>query len=241
MAGILTALIASLGLFIAQPALAQSGRVEVTDMTTSYPEESEKVVPERTEEVWHTEPVDTLAQKYMGVSNGSASRSPAAAGGTSAAHYLAIHVGTYVSDDAYKWGRERRFRKPGKFNAGVTYRMGEWVNSMDLALRMDFSTYSLAAGDATKISVVPIILFPDSASRFPLYFGGGVGAGIVAKQIDGESSLTLEYQLLLGARFFEVVESTGFFVEAGIKNHVHLLSDGQYNGTFIAAGAVFTF
>ncbi|MCM2282326.1 MAG: hypothetical protein NDI61_10840 [Bdellovibrionaceae bacterium] len=237
------------------PDAGAQGRVEVTDMTDAAPDEAEAtdqpkprtrpngVVGRRYSQDTQAPPTGReAAQKYMGADRApaNAERAPAQAG-TSAAHYLAIHLGTFVSDDAYKWGRQSRVSDVGNLTAGVTYRVGEWVNSMDLALRLDFSTYDLPAGEATKISVLPVVLFPDANSQFPLYFGGGVGAGIMAKTTDGESALALEYQLLLGARFFEVVESTGFFVEAGIKNHLHLFSDGQFNGQFIAAGAVFTF
>lgn len=245
-----------IGLFSLPSQAWSQGRVEVTDMTDVAPDqptsESAPVsrqnsrpngaVGRRYSQGEQAPPTGRgAAQKYMGVGGtGASTRSPAQAG-TSAAHYLALHVGAFVSDDAYKWGRENRVSDVGNVTAGITYRIGEWVNSMDLALRLDFSTYDLPAGDATKISVLPIVLFPDASSRFPLYFGGGLGPGIMAKTTDGESALTLEYQLLLGARFFEVFDSTGFFVEAGIKNHLHLFSDGQFNGQFIAAGAVFTF
>lgn len=238
-------------LLVSVPAWSQ--RVEVTDMTEVSPDQPQD---QRAPAARPSHPVGrrysqgsdapptgrAAAQKYMGAgaSGDGATRAPAQSG-TSAAHYLALHVGAFVSDDAYKWGRENRVADVGNFTAGVTYRVGEWVNSMDLAIRLDFSTYDLPAGDATKISIVPLILFPDASSRFPLYFGGGLGAGVMAKTTPGESALALEYQLLLGVRFFEVIETTGFFVEAGIKNHLHLFSDGQFNGQFIAAGAVFTF
>ncbi len=184
------------------------------------------------------------AQKYMGVQpNKAGSRGPSSTSSSagSASHYLALHVGTYLSDDAYRWGPLKKVTDVGKLNAGVTYRVGEWVNSMDLAFRMEVSTFELPTGNATKFSVLPIFMFPDATSRFPIYFGVGVGLGVLTKQLDGESSLAVDYQLLLGARLLNMIESTGFFVEAGIKNHLHLLSDGQFNGTFITVGSVFTF
>ena len=58
---------------------------------------------------------------------------------------------------------------------------------------------------------------------------------------EGESSLSLDYQLIAGARIFDVFENTGFLIETGMKNHVHLLSDGQFNGVFLTVGSVFTF
>lgn len=179
------------------------------------------------------------AEKYM------APRQPAASGGgglsASDAHYLALHIGTYVSDTSYKWGDRDKAENVGKWNMGLTYRMGEWVNSMDLAVRVDFSSFSLREGSASKLSFLPIVTFPDARAKFPLYFGGGIGAGVFVNQINGESTLSADYQLLAGARFFDLVNNTGFFIEAGIKNHLFLLSDGQFNGTFAAIGTVFSF
>ena len=156
-------------------------------------------------------------------------------------HYLAVHVGWFANDNAYKWGAADNQQNVGRYNFGITYRMGEWVNSMDLLFRFDVSRYDLAEGGVMKFSVLPIVTFPDASSRFPLYFGAGIGLGAFGSQIAGESALSLDYQLLAGARFFNLWGQTGIFIEGGIKNHILLLSDGQFNGTFIATGLVFTF
>jgi len=160
--------------------------------------------------------------------------------GVGAPRYLAIHVGSYFTSQAYKWGKGDQDDK-AKLNAGVTYRLGEWVNSMDLALRIDYTNFQLDEGSARKLGVGVIITFPDANSRFPLYFGGGLGAGFMIKQINKESALALDYSLIAGARFLDVIENVGFMVETGLKNHIHLLSDGQFNGVFINVGTVFAF
>ncbi|HEX4923769.1 MAG TPA: hypothetical protein VFV50_06775, partial [Bdellovibrionales bacterium] len=59
--------------------------------------------------------------------------------------------------------------------------------------------------------------------------------------ISQESALAIDYQLIGGVRLFDVFENTGFSFEMGLKNHLHLLSDGQFNGVFAAAGVIFTF
>lgn len=156
-------------------------------------------------------------------------------------HYLAIHVGWFANDNAYKWGVAETQTNVGRYNFGITYRMGEWINSMDLLFRFDVARMNLAEGTVTKFSIVPLFTFPDASSRFPLYFGAGIGVGAFGSQIPGESAMSLDYQLLAGARFFNVWGQTGLFIEGGIKNHIHLFSDGQFNGTFIATGLVFTF
>lgn len=156
-------------------------------------------------------------------------------------HYLALHFGRYMASQSYDWGKNGQEDDAGKNQFGVTYRVGEWYNSMDLALRLDYSEFELADENPTKLSFLPLITFPDASSRFPLYFGAGLGLGVFFKQASGKSALSLDYQLIAGARFFDIFENTGFFIEAGLKNHLLILSSGQFNGTFLATGLVFTF
>src|SRR5690606_18603675 len=93
-----------------------------------------------------------------------------------------------------------------------------------------------------KLSVLLMIHLPDAVSYFPLYFGSLLGPGVFLKQLPDESSISIVYQLVVGARFFEVAVSTVFFIDTGLKNHILLLSDGQHSDhTFVAVGAVFTF
>lgn len=165
---------------------------------------------------------------------------PAPGGGDVAPRYLALRVGTFFSSDGYRWGHGDQ-GNTGKLNAGLDYRLGEWVNSADLALRVDYTNFALSEGFARKLSLGGIVTFPDANSRFPLYFGAGLGLGFFLKQIRDESALSLDYSLLAGARFMNVIGQTGFLVETGIKNHLHLFSDGQFNGIYINAGAVFSF
>ncbi len=156
-------------------------------------------------------------------------------------HYLALHWARYMASQSYDWGKNGQEDDVGKNNFGVTYRVGEWYNSMDLNIRMEYSDYNVGGENTNKISFLPVITFPDANSRFPLYFGAGAGLGIFMKQTNSKSALTLDYQLIAGARFFNVFENTGFFIEAGLRNSLFLLSSGQINGTFLAAGLVFTF
>lgn len=178
------------------------------------------------------------AEKYFQDKNGDLQEPEA---NRPADHFLAVHVGTYLNGDAFSWGSDSKQEDSGQLTAGVTYRMGEWVRSMDLLLRADFNTYELPQGKPSKISLMPIIQFPEASSKFPLYFGLGLGLGVYTKQVGDESDLSIDYQLLAGLRFFNVFRSTGFFVESGVKNHFHILSSGQFNGVFLSAGSVFTF
>jgi hypothetical protein len=154
--------------------------------------------------------------------------------------YMAVRVGTFFSDQAYRWGGKDP-SNIGGLNAGVDYRLGEWVNTADLALRVDYVGYKLDEGAARKLSVGATVTFPDVASRFPLYFGAGIGAGFFIKQIRNESALSLDYSLFGGLRFLNVIDKIGFLVETGIKDHLLLTSDGQFNGVYFNVGSVFNF
>src|SRR5690606_30411962 len=115
------------------------------------------------------------AAKYMRVK--PVEREPAANAVGSDTHYLAVHLGSFVDDSAYNWGQSGKANDIGGLTAGVTYRIGEWVNSMDLLFRGDFNAYD-ARGRVVKMSLLPMIMFPDAASEFPLYFGAGIGLGV---------------------------------------------------------------
>lgn len=156
-------------------------------------------------------------------------------------HYMALHIGKLVNADSWKWGDETKNKDVGSATVGVTYRVKEWWDTTDMLIRIDLNEYDIDGKKPQKLSFIPIILFPEAASEFPLYFGAGVGLGVFFKQLDGESSVAIDYQMIVGIRFFDVFENIGLFLESGIKNHIQLTDDGQVNASYIATGALFTF
>lgn len=156
-------------------------------------------------------------------------------------HVMAIQAGFYLDDKAHRWGPKSTAEDVGQWNLGVTYQMGEWVNSMDLYFRADFQGYKVEDESANKMSLLGLVTFPDIRSGFPIYFGAALGVGIFFDQIEDESSLSLDYQIVLGARVLDIYEGIGFIAETGVKNHVFLTSKGQFNGYFFSLGAVFKF
>jgi hypothetical protein len=153
---------------------------------------------------------------------------------------LMLHVGGYSSSTSYQWKDSDKRSGVGKATYGITYLFDQW-HGLDVNIRFDFNEYKIDDERATKLSILPLWTFPMAESKFPLYFGFGVGGGIYFTQLSDESNLSLDYQLVGGARFTDLIENCGAFVEFGLKNHLHLLSDGQFNGTAVSAGAVFTF
>lgn len=153
---------------------------------------------------------------------------------------LMLHVGGFSNSTAYQWKDNNKRTGVGKATYGVTYLYDQW-GSLDVNLRLDFIEYKVDDERALKLSLLPLWTFPMAERHFPLYFGFGVGPGVFFNQLADESNLSLDYQLIVGARFLDIVENFGAFVEFGLKNHLHVLSDGQFNGTALVAGLAFTF
>lgn len=153
---------------------------------------------------------------------------------------LMLAVGTHLNSTSYAWKGGDKRTEIGRASYGVTYLADEYW-SMDLNLRIDFNEYKLDDVRATKFSVLPLLTFPRAETRFPLYFGFGAGGGVFFQQVEQESSLAFDYQLVAGARFLDMFNNFGFFAELAMKNHLHILSDGQLNGSTLTVGGVFTF
>ncbi len=156
-------------------------------------------------------------------------------------HFLTFGLSNYVSSDAYKWGQAGKEEKVGKWGLDMMYRIGLYSKVIDEGIRVSYNEFEAVSQRASKLSFMYGLTLPDAGSQFPLYFGAAMGPGVFLNQLENESSLTLDYQLYLGLRLFNVFENTGFYIEGGLKNHLQLTSDGQLNGSYISAGGVFTF
>lgn len=152
---------------------------------------------------------------------------------------LSLHIGGYLKSRAHQWGSQPKSQHVGLETMGVTYKIGEWTRTMDLNLRVDYFQYQVDQEKPIKVSFLPLLTFPDAATNFPLYFGMGAGVGLFLNQLERESSLSLDYQLIFGFRWTDLWNRGGIFIESGIKDHFHLLSDGQFSSQFLTAGAVF--
>ena len=189
----------------------------------------------------------TAAAKYFQKAGDSVRDSASAARYTasealdSGDRFLALGVSTYTKSDSYQWGGAGDESDVAKTGVDLNYRLSSYNNLLDYSLRVSYNQYEPAGQKASKLSILYAMTFPDAASRFPLYFGAALGGGVFLTQLSGESPLSLDYQLYLGLRAFNLFDNTGLYFEGGLKNHVQLTSDGQLNGTYIAAGAIFTF
>lgn len=168
-------------------------------------------------------------------------RKPAIETLDSSDHYLTISFGKMTQSDAYNWGLNTKETDVGGTVFDLTYRLTMDNALYDQGIRISYADYTPAGQRAQKLSFMYAMLLPDAGSQFPLYFGVAFGPGIFMKQLTDESALTLDYQLLLGLRLFNVFNRSGFSIEGGLRNHLQLTSDGQFNSVYATAGAVFTF
>lgn len=154
---------------------------------------------------------------------------------------LMLGLGSFLNSRSYEWDGVNTIVDPGHLSYGVTYMFGEW-SKFDLSFRMDFNDYRLVGDDrASKLSLLPLLTFPQANRNFPLYFGIGAGLGVFFEQVNRESNISFDYQLVMGLRFQDLIENIGFFTELALKNHLHLTTVGQFNGTALTAGVVFSF
>lgn len=166
---------------------------------------------------------------------------PAAAPGRSSTEeMMMLGLGSFLNSETYNWNGSAKQENVGRITYGFTYMLEE-ESKYDINLRVDFTEYRVVTERAFKMSVLPVLTFPRFTADFPIYFGVGLGLGIFFVQVPDESSLSFDYQLLGGARFMDVIENAGLFVELALKNHLLLTTNGQFNGISLTAGGVFNF
>lgn len=156
-------------------------------------------------------------------------------------HYMSLGFGTFADSTTYGWGESGSEKKVGRWGADLSYRFEEQNYLFDQMLRVSYNQFLPEDTEASKLSVLYALVMPEAGSEFPLYFGTAAGFGAYVKQISHESLLSFDYQLYVGLRTFNVFGPVGFYVEGGLRNHLHLLSNGQFNGTFLSLGSIFTF
>ena len=154
---------------------------------------------------------------------------------------MSLGFGTFSDSTAYNWAHNGKEANVGKWGVDLTYRFAEQDYLFDESLRISYAQYEPAAQESSKMSVLYSITFPEASSQFPFYFGAAGGLGVYLKQIDQESLISFDYQLYLGLRAFNLFDSVGLYIEGGMRNHLHITSDGQFNGTFLSLGTIFNF
>lgn len=177
----------------------------------------------------------SAALKYFGQGSKSNVRAPQSIDSVdhSRSGLLSFSVGTLVSSKSYQWIGDDL----SGWNAEVGYRSsgGEYfANSYHLELQK----FTDETRELAKVSFLFSLSFPRRLS-FPVYIGIAAGPGYFFAQRQGESAFSLDYKGYLG---FRLNQNQGqYFIQTGVKNHVHMLSDGQFIGWFVSSGVAYKF
>ena len=154
---------------------------------------------------------------------------------------FSIYGGMATESTRYLWKDEERVRLNGEdYGFGLSYELGEFTSGIDSLIRIDYQRFIVGEDQPVKLSFSSVLTLPESSSYFPIYFGLGPGLGIFLEPVEGESNITLDFQMFLGIRLLDIWKSFGIMIEGGMRNHFNILSDGQVNQTFLSTGFVFT-
>ncbi len=146
---------------------------------------------------------------------------------------LAVAVGSLVNTQSYNWAEEST---PG-WNVEAFYqRAGDGY--FGHGYHLDLQKFASGNEELTKLSFLFSLTFPRRLS-FPVYIGVAAGPGYFLKQKENESHFAFDYKGYVGLRLNQV--HSQYFVQSGVKNHVHVLSDGQFIGWFVSSGVAYTF
>lgn len=153
---------------------------------------------------------------------------------------LQFQLGSAIRSSGTLWGAPS-WSGRGQFRASVSYGFDGW-RGFDQEMRIDYQEYRFpGTTQPRKWSLSSIFVFPRSIHYFPLYFGLGGGLALFFNQLPGESELGLDYQLLIGLRFYRLWGSVGVAIEFNQNGHLFLLSDGQAHQSSLMFGLVADF
>lgn len=160
-------------------------------------------------------------------------RGPASSSSLAGDRILAFSFGSLIQSKSYDWAGDAI---PG-WNVEAFY---QWAQSgvFGKGIHLELQKFAVQEEELTKLSVLYSLTFPRRLS-FPVYLGVAFGPGYFLKQREGESEFAFDYKTYLGLRLHQ--QNAQYFVQSGVKNHVHVLSDGQFIGWFVSSGVAYTF
>lgn len=159
--------------------------------------------------------------------------SPAQTKPTGDSGLMAFSVGTLVSSKSYQWlGNDFQ-----GWNVDIGYRPAS-KGYFGRSYHLEYQKFTDVVEELSKMSFLMSFSFPRRLS-FPVYVGIAAGPGFFFKQKDDESEFTFDYKAYLGVRLNQA--HSQYFIQSGVKNHVHMLSDGQFIGWFVSSGVAYKF
>jgi hypothetical protein len=146
---------------------------------------------------------------------------------------IGLTFGSLVQSESYNWTTG----DVGGWSLEASYMNAE-EGYLAQGYHLEMQKFSADNQELTKLSFLFSLTFPRRLS-FPVYLGVAVGPGFFMQQQEGESEFTIDYKAYLGLRLNQ--NHGQYFVQAGVKNHLHVLSDGQFIGWFVSSGVAYKF
>jgi len=161
----------------------------------------------------------------------SATQAPSVPSGSG--NLLGVAVGSLVSSKSYQWMGDdfTGWNIEAFYQRATSGYFGQ-------GFHLEFQKFTSEEQDLSKISFLFSFTFPRRIS-FPVYLGVAGGPGFFLKQQEGESDFSFDYKAYLGLRLTE--KNSQYFLQSGVKNHVSVLSDGQFVGWFVSSGVAYKF
>jgi len=145
---------------------------------------------------------------------------------------LSVAIGGLIQTKSYGWSEQ----SVQGWNLEAAYQsQGDYFLT---GYALDFQKFVNEGEELSKIAFLFSVSFP-RRQTFPVYIGVSAGPGFFLKQKKDESQFSFDYKAYMGMRLSQSYSL--FFLEGGVKNHLHILTDGQFIGWYMSSGVAYRF
>jgi hypothetical protein len=152
---------------------------------------------------------------------------------TQARGLVGISVGSLLNSQSYGWIDE----DTGGWSVEAKY-MRPSTSYLARGYHIELQKFGYQERELTKLSFLLSFSFPNNIS-FPVYIAAAAGPSYFVHQAQGNSEFAIDYRGYVGLRFNGSFGQ--YFLQSGVKNHVHVIDSGQFIGWFFSSGVAYTF
>jgi len=125
--------------------------------------------------------------------------------------------------DFYRISSKKQFNPISSVFLSFTQDIKKFENIGDLQLRASLMASELESDKEISLELTSLFTFPEIETRFPVYFGLGLGFGFYPFYIiEKKPSFSFHSPFLLGLRFFELYSNLGAGAELDLRIHFPL-------------------
>lgn len=146
---------------------------------------------------------------------------------------LGISVGSLLNSKSYSWLEE----ETSGWSVEAQY-LSQGDGYLSRGYHLELQKFSYKNRELTKLSFLMSLNFPRRLS-FPVYIGVAAGPSYFVQQVKGSSEFALDYRAYAGLRLNGTYGQ--YFLQSGVKNHIHVLDSGQFIGWFFSSGVAYKF